>query len=74
MKMKMWRLAIRVKLDDEYNGKQLSKYLIEFLRNNKIAGATVWAGVDGFGKRHSATKFIEGVMMNRPIIIEAIDE
>jgi len=41
---------------------------------NKIAGATVWTGVDGFGKRKRATIKIEGITINMPLIIEVIDE
>jgi PII-like signaling protein len=74
MRMKMWCLTIRIKRNDEYRGKKLSKFLIEFLMNNKIAGATVWTGVDGFGKRHKSTTMMEGITINMPIIIEVIDE
>ena len=70
----MWCLKIRIKSRDEYNGKLLSKYLIEFLMKNNIAGATVWAGVDGFGKRHKAAKLMEGMIIGRPLVIEVIDE
>lgn len=72
--MKMCCLKVRIKRDDKYGGKHLSKFLIEFLMENKIAGATVWAGDNGFGKRHRSTKFLEGMMFNRPIIIEVVDE
>lgn len=60
--------------DDEYYGKQLSKFLIEFFMKNKIAGATVWAGDDGFGKRGRGATYMEGILMNRPLVIEVIDE
>ena len=48
--------------------------LLDFLIQNKIAGATVWTGVDGFGKRKRATIKIEGITINMPLIIEVIDE
>lgn len=38
-----------------------------------IAGATVWTGVDGFGKRGKSTLHLEGVSVNMPLIIEVID-
>ncbi|MGN6709773.1 MAG: DUF190 domain-containing protein, partial [Candidatus Nitrosocosmicus sp.] len=38
------------------------------------AGATVWLGVDGFGKRGKSTTHLEGITMNQPLIIETIDE
>jgi hypothetical protein len=74
MRMKMWCLTVRIKRNDEYNRKPLSKFLIEFLMKNKIAGATSWAGVDGFGKRHRSTTQIEGIPINMPIVIEVVDE
>ena len=48
--------------------------LLDFLMQNKIAGATVWTGVDGFGKRKRATIKLEGITINMPLIIEVIDE
>lgn len=74
MKMKMWCLTIRIKRNDEYEGKKLHKQLIDFLMNNKIAGATVWTGVDGFGKRRRSTIHLEGITINMPLIMEIIDE
>lgn len=41
---------------------------------NKIAGATVWTGVDGFGKRKRSTIKLEGITVNMPLLIEVIDE
>ncbi len=38
------------------------------------AGSTVWAGVDGFGKRRRSTIRLEGITINMPLIIEIIDE
>ena len=43
-------LTIRIKSNDSLNGKRLHNLLIEFLMEHKIAGATIWTGVDGFGK------------------------
>jgi PII-like signaling protein len=74
MKMKMWCLTIRIKRNDEYKGKRLHKLLIDFLMDNKIAGATVWTGVDGFGKWRRSTIHLEGITINMPLIIEIIDE
>jgi uncharacterized protein len=48
---KMWCLTIRIKRNDEFRGKRLEKALIDFLMGAKISGATVWTGIDGFGKR-----------------------
>jgi hypothetical protein len=73
MKMKMLCLTIRIKRNDETNGKKLHKLLIDFFMQNNIAGATVWSGVDGFGKRKRSTIKLEGITINMPLIIEVID-
>jgi len=74
MRMKMLCLTIRIKRNDELQGKRLHNLLLDFLMQNKIAGATVWTGVDGFGKRKRATIKIEGITIDMPLIIEVIDE
>jgi uncharacterized protein len=74
MRMRMLCLTIRIKRNDELQGKRLHNVLLDFLIQNKIAGATVWTGVDGFGKRKRATIKIEGITINMPLIIEVIDE
>ena len=67
-------ITIRMKRNDEVQGKRLHNVLLDFLMQNKIAGATVWTGVDGFGKRKRATIKLEGITINMPLIIEVIDE
>jgi len=74
MRMKMLCITIRMKRNDEVQGKRLHNVLLDFLMQNKIAGATVWTGVDGFGKRKRATIKLEGITINMPLIIEVIDE
>jgi PII-like signaling protein len=44
------------------------------LIKNDIRGATVWSGVDGFGKRGKSTLQREGFTVNMPLIIETVDE
>jgi uncharacterized protein len=66
-------LTIRIKRNDEANGKRLHKLLIDFFMKNNIAGATVWSGVDGFGKRKRSTIMLEGITINMPLIIEVVD-
>jgi PII-like signaling protein len=74
MKQKMWNLTIRIKKNDEIGGKRLEMLIIDFLKKAGIAGATVWTGVDGFGKRGKSTLHLEGVTVNMPLVIEVIDE
>lgn len=66
-------LTIRIKRNDEVKGKRLAKALLDFLIKAGIAGATVWTGVDGFGKRGKSTLHIEGIAVNMPLVIEVID-
>jgi PII-like signaling protein len=74
MRMKMLCLTIRIKRNDEYDGKRLHKILIDYLMNANILGATVWTGIDGFGKRKRSTIHLEGITINMPLLIEVIDE
>jgi PII-like signaling protein len=39
-----------------------------------IAGATICAGIDGFGKRKRSTLRLEGITITKPLVIEVIDE
>jgi PII-like signaling protein len=71
---KMLCLTIRIKRNDEINKKRLERQIIELLVDNKVVGATVWLGVDGFGKRGKSTTHLEGITMNQPLMIEAVDE
>ncbi len=74
MKMKMWSLTIRIKKNDELGGKRLQALVIDLLKKSDVAGATVWTGVNGFGKRGKSTLHLEGVSVNMPLIIEVVDE
>lgn len=70
----MMCLTIRIKRNDEFKHKRVNKLIIDFLMKNKISGATVWTGVDGFGKRRRSTVTLEGITINMPMVIEVIDE
>jgi PII-like signaling protein len=74
MMQKMWCLTVRRKRNDKFRGKRLEGALIDFLMGAKICGATVWTGVDGFGKYGRSTMYLEGIIINMPVIIEVIDE
>jgi hypothetical protein len=69
----MWQLTIRIKRNDEVGGKRLERLVLDCLMKAGIAGATVWTGVDGFGKRGKSTLHLEGVQINMPLIIEVVD-
>ena len=69
----MWTLTIRIKKNDEVGGNRLQTLIMEFLMKAKVGGATVWTGVNGFGKRGKSTLHLEGVQINMPLIIEVVD-
>lgn len=71
---KMLALTIRIKKNDNFEGKRLERALLDFLVQSGISGATVWAGVDGFGKRGRSKVQIEGITFNMPLMIEVIEE
>ncbi len=74
MRQKMWNLTIRIKKNDEVGGKRLQALIMDCLMKAHIEGATVWTGVNGFGKRGKSTLHLEGVSVNMPLIIEVVDE
>jgi PII-like signaling protein len=74
MKQKMWNLTIRIKKNDQKGGKRLETLILDLLKKAGIAGATVWTGVDGFGKRGKSTLHLEGVVVNMPLVIEVVDQ
>jgi len=71
---KAWSLMIRIKKNDRLGGRMLEKALLDFLVGAGISGATVWTGVDGFGRRGRSTVHLEGLAVNMPMMIEVIDE
>jgi uncharacterized protein len=73
LRQKMWNLTIRIKKNDEVGGKRLQTLIIDCLTKAHIEGATVWTGVNGFGKRGKSTLHLEGVQINMPLIIDVVD-
>jgi len=74
MRIKMWDVTIRIKKNDEVGGKRLQSLVMDLLIKAGVSGATVWTGVNGFGKRGKSTMHLEGITVNMPLIIEVIDE
>jgi PII-like signaling protein len=74
MKVKMCRLVIRIKKHDMLHGKPLHNVLVDFLIKAGISGATVWAGVNGFGKHGRSTIHLEGISIDYPLMIEIVEE
>jgi len=73
LKQKMWSLTIRIKKNDEVGGKRIHTLIMDCLKKAGVSGATVWTGVNGFGKRGTSVLHLEGVSVNMPLIIEVID-
>jgi len=68
------RLRIYIGEDDRFNGKPLYKAIVEKLREMGLAGATVYRGIHGFGKKsriHSSD--IMRLSTDLPIIVEVVD-
>ena len=64
---------IRIKKNDEVGGKRLHSLIMDCLKKGGVSGATVWTGVDGFGKRGKSTLQLEGVTVNMPMVFEVVD-
>ena len=68
-------LRIFVSESDEYKGEQLYKHIIDMLRKERIAGATVLRGIAGFGKTsHFHMTSILRLSTDLPIVIEVTDK
>lgn len=71
---KMYQVMIRIKKNDNVDGKRVHKLILEALKEGKISGATVWTGVGGYGKRGKSDVQIEGITINMPMLIEVVEE
>ena len=59
---------------DKHHGKPLYQELVETLRREKIAGATVFRGILGYGARsHLHTAHILRLSQDMPVVIEVVD-
>ena len=59
---------------DKHDGKPLYQAIVELLRSEGMAGATVLRGIEGFGARsHLHTHRILRLSEDLPIVIEAVD-
>ena len=68
-------LRIFIGEEDRYKGKPLYKYLVEWFREEGLAGSTVLRGITGFGKTsHIHTTTILRLSTDLPIVIEVADK
>ncbi|HUL51639.1 MAG TPA: DUF190 domain-containing protein [Verrucomicrobiae bacterium] len=67
-------MIVRIKKNDNYQGKRMHNVIMDLLKQSQISGATVWTGMAGYGKRGKSNFQIEGISVNMPLMIEVIDE
>ncbi|HAY33112.1 MAG TPA: DUF190 domain-containing protein [Ignavibacteria bacterium] len=67
-------LRIFIGESDKYQGNNLYKYLVEYLRKNHFAGVTVLRGITGFGKASKirSSDLLE-ISSDLPVVIEVAD-
>jgi hypothetical protein len=59
---------------DKHAGRPLYQVLVELLRREKLAGATVLRGITGFGaKSHMHTTHLLRLSQDLPIVVEVVD-
>jgi len=76
MKKETEAILLRVFIgeSDTYKGKKLYKHILEVLKREGIAGATVLRGISGFGKSsYIHTTSILRLSTDLPIVIEITD-
>jgi hypothetical protein len=67
-------LRIFIGESDSYDGRPLYQAIVEVLRGEGLAGATVLRGVEGFGKSSRLhTAHILRLSEDLPIVIECVD-
>jgi len=59
---------------DKHRGRPLYRELVELFRREKLAGATVLRGVEGFGaKSHMHTTHLLRLSQDLPVVTEVVD-
>lgn len=67
-------LRIFIGESDSFEGRPLYQAIVEALRKEGLAGATVLRGIEGFGKSsHLHTAHILRLSEDLPIVIECVD-
>ncbi len=68
------RLKIYIGENDRFKGKPLYKAIVEKLREMGIAGATVYRGIYGFGKKsHVHSADVMRLSTDLPVVVEVVD-
>lgn len=70
-------LLIRIYIGeaDQWHGRPLYQAIVGLFREQRLAGATVVRGIEGFGaKAHLHTTRLLTLSQDLPVLIEAVDE
>ncbi|HET6896516.1 MAG TPA: DUF190 domain-containing protein [Candidatus Baltobacteraceae bacterium] len=68
-------LRIFVDEKDRAGAQPLYTAIVEFLRKNGVAGATVFRGIEGFGSAHEIhVAKVFSWLPNLPVLIEVVDD
>lgn len=76
MKLEGTGMLVRIYIgeSDRWHGQPLYHAIIERMRANRLAGATVIRGIEGFGaNQHMHTTRILSLSEDLPLLIEAVD-
>ncbi len=69
------RVMIFISDDDQHKSHQLHEQLLSRARASSLSGATVWRGIEGFGRsRLLRTNRLPDANTGLPLVIEIIDD
>ena len=77
MKIEGRGLLVRIYIgeSDQWHGRPLYQAIVEMLREQGLAGATVLRGIEGFGaKAHLHTTRLLRLSEDLPILVEVVDQ
>jgi PII-like signaling protein len=67
-------LRIFISLEDKFEGKPLWEYILQLVKENGLAGATVFKAVAGIGSHSELKTFsVWRLSQNLPVVVEIID-
>ena len=69
------RLVIFLTEDDRAGHRSTAEVLLERAQTQKLAGATIWRGIEGFGATgHLRATRLPDLARGLPLVFEAVDE
>lgn len=72
--MRTLLLRIYLSENDKYNGKTAHHAVIEFLKDEQVAGATVHHCIEGYGVHHKIhTASVLRLSTDLPVVVQAVD-